>query len=440
VTDRLPDCPDDVLQVSAPPLRAVLAGFQWLANRRQLWRYPAAKAATAAEEMSVIDNLYWIYKTSRPITDYERDLPADLRPNTTAPEAMLPEGFTETASLTIGAGGDLLRSAGIDGSQDRLFEHVADLLFDQDISFANFESPVTTQPLIDEVIGDQGPPTECCSAMQFDILTSHKGKRFDILNTANNHMFDMGVEGVETTLATLADRQILPLGTNAAPDDYGRALVITRNGIKIGFASAAFGLNGHDLPEAETYRIHISRLLSKKGPPDLSLLKRQIDDCKAQGCDFIIASVHWGYEFELFPRTVQIEAARELVEYGADSILSHHPHVIQPVEYYRPARDPDRVAVIAHSLGTLTWGFMAPHIALSTVLNLRLAKGEQNGEARTYLASVVNTPVFRSYVEEDGQMITRLEKLANHAGNPDSPFPQNYLERVQAYADLVRRG
>ncbi|MGI3185714.1 CapA family protein [Nioella aestuarii] len=440
MTDRLPDCPDDVLQVSAPPLRAILAGFQWLANRRQLWRYPSPKAATAAEEMSVIDNLYWIYKTSRPITEYERDMPGDLRPDTTAPQAMLPEGFAESTSLSMGAGGDLLRSAGIDGSQDRLFENVADLLFDQDISFANFESPVTTQPLVDEVIGDQGPPTECCSATQFDILTSHKGKRFDILNTANNHMFDMGVEGVETTLATMADRQIMPLGTNAMPDDYGKALIITRGGIKIGFAAAAFGLNGRDLPEAERYRINISRLLSKKGPPDLSLLKRQIDDCKAEGCDFIIASVHWGFEFELFPRAVQIKAARDLVEYGADSILCHHPHVIQPVEYYRPARDPDRVAVIAHSLGSLTWGFMAPHIVLSTILTMRLAKGKKDGEVRTYLAEVTKTPVFRSYVEEDGQMITRLEKLADHVGNPDSPHPQPYLQQVQAFADLVRRG
>lgn len=440
MTDRLPDCPDDVLQVSAPPLRAILAGFQWLANRRQLWRHPSPKAATAAEEMSVIDNLYWIYKTSRPITEYERDMPADLRPDTTAPEVMLPEGFAETTTLSMGAGGDLLRSAGIDGSQDRLFENVADLLFDKDISFANFESPVTTQPLVDEVIGDQGPPTECCSATQFDILTSHKGKRFDILNTANNHMFDMGIEGVETTMATMADRQILPLGTNATPDDHGRALVITRNGIKIGFAAAGFGLNGRDLPEAERYRINISRLLSKKGPPDLSLLKRQIDDCKAEGCDFIIASVHWGFEFELFPRAVQIKAARELVECGADSILSHHPHVIQPVEYYRPAREPDRVAVIAHSLGSLTWGFMAPHIALSTILTLRLAKGTMDGETRTYLAEVTNTPVFRSYVEDNGQMITRLEKLADHVGNPDSPHTQTYLQKVQAYADLVRRG
>lgn len=436
--DRLPNSPDEVLQVSAPPLRAILAGFQWLANRKRLWRYPAAKAATAAEEMSIIDNLYWIYKTSRPITEYERDLPAELRPETTPPETMLPDGFAESASMTIGAGGDLLRSAGIDGSQDRLFENVADLLFDQDISFANFESPVTTQPLVEEVIGDQGPPTECCSATQFDILTSHKGKRFDILNTSNNHMFDMGVEGVETTLATLNDRQILPLGTNKSPEDHGRALVITRNGIKLGFASAAFGLNGRDLPEADHYRINISRLLSKKGPPDLSLLKRQIDDCKAQGCDFIIASVHWGFEFELFPRAVQIKAARELVEYGADTILSHHPHVIQPVEFYRPARDPDRVAVIAHSLGSLTWGFMAPHIVLSTILNLRLAKGAKNGTPATYLAGVVNTPVFRSYVDVDGRMITRLEKLDDHIGKPGSPHPQAYLQQVKRYADLVR--
>jgi hypothetical protein len=63
-----------------------------------------------------------------------------------------------------------------------------------------------------------------------------------------------------------------------------------------------------------------------------------------------------------------------------------------------------------------------------------------DGETRTYLAEVTNTPVFRSYVEDNGQMITRLEKLADHVGNPDSPHTQTYLQKVQAYADLVRRG
>lgn len=81
--------------------------------------------------MSVTDNLYWIYKTARPMTEFERDMPAELRPVTTPPEAMLPEGFVETASLSMGAGGDLLRAQGIGGSQDRLFGNVADLFFDQ---------------------------------------------------------------------------------------------------------------------------------------------------------------------------------------------------------------------------------------------------------------------------------------------------------------------
>ena len=127
-------------------------------------------------------------------------------------------------------------------------------------------------------------------------------------------------------------------------------------------------------PPEDAHRINVSRLLSKHVDPELKSFKQQIDWCKREECDFI-ASLHWGFEFEFFPRKRQVEAARELVEYGADAIFCHHPHVIQPVEYYRIRRDPSRVAVIAYSLGSLTWGFTAPHLVLSLLLDLKLTKG-----------------------------------------------------------------
>ncbi|MGR3802712.1 CapA family protein [Marinibacterium profundimaris] len=432
----LPQTPADRLQVSSAPLRAVIRLVTGLAERFGFWSDPMKGAAAEAGEMGALDNLYWIHKTRHPITRAEPGVDAQALAGFDPAQITLPEGFETGASLSFGACGDILRSPGIDGSQDRIYENIAPLLFGQDVAYANFESPVTRQPLVEEVIGDAGPPIECCSPTQFDILASHKGRYFDVLNTTSNHTFDMGVEGVETTQEMLETHGILGTGTQRRPDDYGRARVMERNGIRLGFVSDCFGLNGHKVPDAEAYRIHVSDLLPRRGAPDLSLLERQIADAKAQGCDFIIASVHWGFEFEFFPRARQVHALRALVEAGADAVIAHHPHVIQPLEIYRPERDADRQAVIAYSLGSLTWGFMAPHIALSLVLNLKLAKGRIGGVDKVLIAGAKVTPVVRTHGEEAGQEVTRIEPLADlEAGKAVLGAPD--VARLSGHAGLV---
>lgn len=433
----LPSAPADALRINASALRPVIRTVVKLAETFGFWDRPRAGSATATEEMSALDTLYWIYKSRNPVEHYEKSIDAALLLDRDLRRVMPPEGLVEESSVTLGAGGDMLRSPGIDASEGLLFERVADLLFAPDIAYGTWESPVTTQPLVEEVIGDAGPPLECASRAHFDIFKGHEGRKFDILNTATNHAFDMGVEGVETTLDALESEGIVPLGTQRTPEEYGQAKIIERNGIRIGFVTDCFGLNGRDLPEADRFRINVSKLLSKHQPPDLALLKRQIDDCRARDCDFVLASIHWGHEFELFPRKVQLETAREVVEYGADSIICHDPHVIQPVEVYRPKRDPKRQAIIAHSLGSLTWSFVAPHIVLSLILNLRLVKGTLDGQSVTHLAEAKATPVFRTLGMEDGRQVTRIEKLADHDRAGTSALPQAYLDRIRYYADLV---
>lgn len=431
----LPFSPADTLQVGMRARRAAIRGVVSLAERYGFWKRPRSHGATATEEMGAIDHLNWIYKSRNPLAEYEKAF-GDERITPGAPnQVALPEGFEMMTRARIGAAGDILRSPGIDGSQDRLYERVEDLLFNRDIAMANFESPVTDQPLVEEVIGDAGPPLECCSRAQFDVLKGHRGRVFDVLTTANNHAFDMGVEGVETTREVMAASGILAVGTNDTPGEYGKARFIEARGIRIGLVSDCFGLNGHEVPEAERWRIHVSALLSKRRAPDLALLKRQIDHCRAEGCDFILAVVHWGHEFEFFPRKVQVETTRALVEYGADSILCHHPHVVQPWEVYRTKRDPNRQAVIAYSLGSLTWGFMAPHIVLSAIMNMRLEKGRIGGETRTYVAAARLTPVVRTYRRERGEMVTRIEKLEELT--PGRGMREGYLQRIREHAALV---
>ena len=432
----LPSNPSEVLDLSTKALRVKVYVAVLAAEIFKYWRYPLKNAATAFEEMTLRDIYYWVYKSKNPITRMERGYAPQEVFFRDRRVVKVPDGFKPSVSITVGACGDILYNDRVRHSKNKLFERIDDLLFSRDIAYTNFESPITSQSLVKEVIGDRAPPIECCSIEQFDIVKGHAGRSFDIMNITNNHIFDMGLEGVETTIENLIRNEIIDSGTNARPEDYGYAKILIKNGVKIGFAAVTFGLNGHVVPKGEEYRIYTAKLLSTKCPPDIENIKMQIEYCKQEKCDFIVASLHWGFEFEFFPRMVQVEVARELIEFGADTIICHHPHVIQPVEYYRTQRDLNRIAIIAYSLGSLLWGFGAPHIALSLILNLTIAKGRLHGDDVSYVSDVNVMPVFPDTRYEDGQLVTRIEKLCDW---PNRSFGTsvNDIKEMKKYVSLV---
>jgi poly-gamma-glutamate capsule biosynthesis protein CapA/YwtB (metallophosphatase superfamily) len=65
--------------------------------------------------------------------------------------------------------------------------------------------------------------------------------------------------------------------------------------------------------------------------------------------DFIVIVIHWGKEKQYRPDNSQISMAHQLVDAGADLIVGHHPHVVQPVLTYKKVP-------IAYSLGNFVFG------------------------------------------------------------------------------------
>ncbi len=56
---------------------------------------------------------------------------------------------------------------------------------------------------------------------------------------------------------------------------------------------------------------------------------------KADACQLVIASFHWGIERKNYPNSVQKDLGRFTIDSGADLVLGHHPHVIQGIENYK---------------------------------------------------------------------------------------------------------
>jgi len=123
---------------------------------------------------------------------------------------------------------------------------------------------------------------------------------------------------------------------------------------------------------------------------------------------------------------------------GADAIIAHHPHVIQPIEIYRPRNDPDKQVPILYSLGNLTPFAAPPYAVMSLVANLRISTGKLNGEKRTMVTGLGITPVACVAEQgDDGSMYAALVPLAHLEKTKLVRATRDYVNSIVKYADLV---
>jgi poly-gamma-glutamate capsule biosynthesis protein CapA/YwtB (metallophosphatase superfamily) len=389
---------------------------------------------------SIRQDMYWLYKSAKPVLKPGPgvDLTVFSAANTQLGGSLLPDGFQPEASATLSAVGDLMNSKGLENSQGRFYEGVSDLVFGADISVANLESTLTQGQAEGLKITPGVGPKINATEQQYLVLKGHEDRQYTILQTANNHVLDRGMEGFDTTHDRLEKDGILYVGANRSAEDQQKGLIVESNGIRFGFVAATYSVNHRPFPDDKDYLVNLIRFHKTGRPVDLTLLEEQIDYCTSQGCDFVVACLHWGFEWEFFPRQEQIEMAHHLVEYGADAIIGHHAHNIQPFEIYRTERDPQRLAPILYSLGNLSALVSAPFSVLSLVANMTVVKGQLNGAEKTLVERLTLTPVVQMEYDLEATPFLRLEILREAlAGAAEDEEREAYLEQAAGYADLV---
>lgn len=80
-----------------------------------------------------------------------------------------------------------------------------------------------------------------------------------------------------------------------------------------------------------------------------TLLDKTIAEATAENADLIFTSFHWGVEKSSKITDEQSALAHYAIDLGADLVLGHHPHVLQPIEYYNGA-------YIVYSLANFCFG------------------------------------------------------------------------------------
>lgn len=195
-----------------------------------------------------------------------------------------------------------------------LFADVSAILQRQDIVVGNLEG-VLADPQPDEKRSRffiNRAPEEAAIAL--------RNAGFSVLSISNNHIFDYGSRGLQRTVQCLEDAGLGCAGSTARP-----LLIRVAGGRTIGFAAWSLVPDtcyGSARPESWYNVTDDPRRIAE----DIAALRRQVDT--------LILSIHWGNEFVPQPSRRQQEQAHRWINAGADIVLGHHAHVLQPVERY----------------------------------------------------------------------------------------------------------
>ena len=163
---------------------------------------------------------------------------------------------------------------------------------------------------------------------------------FDVVNLANNHMLDKTSKGLAEAIDFWDATGLARTGAYKDTQDLESVEYIEKNGLKIGLVGITQYTNGLVLPSDSPLKYILTS--------DEATIERKIKAAKAQ-CDVVLVNVHWGSEYTTTPAQEQRNLAKKMADWGANVIIGHHPHVLQPVEWIENS-DGTRT-LVAYSLG-----------------------------------------------------------------------------------------
>ena len=153
------------------------------------------------------------------------------------------------------------------------------------------------------------------------------------VSLANNHVLDYGERALRDTTQHLADAGIAHAGAGTDRDAALEPAIFEAGGLTV----AAFGLTDQS-PEFSAGKSTPGTAfapLDPFAPATRSLVGDVLDRAAEHDPDLVVASLHWGPNWETEPRGVHERLGRWLVERGVDVVHGHSAHVLQGVEVYR---------------------------------------------------------------------------------------------------------
>jgi poly-gamma-glutamate synthesis protein (capsule biosynthesis protein) len=237
-------------------------------------------------------------------------------------------------SVVLRFGGDLLLAGHYEeAAQDTpgvAFEGF-DLFRTDDISMVNHECAITTR--------GTKVPKPYNFRMRPDYVEVLPQAGIDLVNLANNHIYDYGEEGLFDTISYLDSIGVLHVGAGRDQAEARKPVVLHLKGRSVGFLGY---YGGGEAPAAQGTKPGVA-------PRNTDVIAADIRALRRDSVDYVVVTLHWGTEKAEYPDAAQQAFAHGVIDAGADAVIGHHPHVLQGIERYKKG-------VIVYSLGNFVFG------------------------------------------------------------------------------------
>ena len=259
--------------------------------------------------------------------------------------------ITGTGDFTVG--GDSRKSSNIwdkeldkhDGDFQFALKNIRDVLAQDDLTIVNFEGTLTESTYVPSSKRNNeflfsAPPE------YVELLTENS---IEAVSLENNHVMDHGEDVYTETQTHLSNAGVVWSGD-------GEIGVYEVKGVQIAMLSYLC-IDRYDQ-------------LWDKVPAEIMAAKELYP--------IVIVNFHWGNELDYAPTNNQVKMGRLAVDAGADLVLGHHSHRIQPIEYYKGV-------YICYSLGNFCFaGNSKPSDMTSYLFQTRFrVKDGENGQEIT---------------------------------------------------------
>lgn len=216
-----------------------------------------------------------------------------------------------------------------------VYRNVVSLLQSSDFTFGNLETVTAGR----ESGGYSGYPFFNTPSSFINALDE---SGFDLLVTANNHSLDRSEKGVLKTIDEIKKRNLNYVGTYKSKQDRDSIRIFNIKGISVAILAYSYGTNGNPIPAGKEYLINLI---------DEKVIENDILTSKSLGADIVIVHLHYGEEYKREPVKSQLQIVNKIIDFGADIIIGGHPHVLQPIQFFKTNNSKLDTGFVAYSMG-----------------------------------------------------------------------------------------
>ena len=192
---------------------------------------------------------------------------------------------------------------------------VYNMLCEADLNIFNLEVPLTDNDTpIDKFGHNLKSPTKTING--FKAIPSL------LLGLANNHAYDQGLKGLQSTMDTLTQAGIAYSGAGSNVKEAKKPYIFIKDGIRLGI----YMCTENEFSSATIHRAGANPFDVLDSFDHVQALKEQ--------CDYVVVLYHGGKEFYRYPSPMLQRYCRKFIEKGASLVVCQHSHCIGAREDY----------------------------------------------------------------------------------------------------------